>query len=176
MASDYGINFGFRRSDESVRVSEGRFRTPTTGAALLIGTAVQIDPAAPGYLKACASAAPIVPGVAGILVQEEVHIRSFYDYEVVDSNMLGVAKKGALSVITTGAGTKVWFKNSAARTLNDGRALPTINIFNATNVNLGSAIGWNGTQWALAAGAADAWATVTAVSNANGYCEAVLLK
>jgi hypothetical protein len=176
MASDYGINFGFRRSDESVRVSEGRFRTPTTGAALLIGTAVQVDPANPGYLKACASAAALVPGYAGVLVQEEVHLRSFYDLDVIDSNSLGVARKGLLSVITTGAGTKVWFKNSTTRTLLDGRVLPTVNIFNATNVNVGSNLGWNGTQWAVAAGAADAWFTVTVVNNAAGYCEAVLLK
>ena len=38
MASDYGLHFGFRRSDETLRVSEGRFRTPVTGTALLIGS------------------------------------------------------------------------------------------------------------------------------------------
>jgi hypothetical protein len=176
MASDYGLNFGFRRSDESVRVSEGRFRTPATGNALLMGTAVQIDAAAPGFLKVCAANAPIVPGVAGLLLQEEVHIRGIYDLDVIDSFSLSVAKKNTLSVVTTGAGTKVWLKNSDAQNRIDGRAISGVNIVDVTGVALGDTLGWNGTRWAKTTDATAAWMTVTAVTTATGYVEGVLLK
>ncbi len=176
MASDYGLNFGFRRSDESVRVSEGRFRTPATGNALLMGTAVQIDPAAPGFLKTCAANAPIVPGVAGLLLQEEVHIRGIYDLDLIDTFSLSVAKKNTLSVITNGAGTKVWFKNTPSQSRIDGRQISAVNIVNVTGVNLGDTLGWNGTQWVKTTDATAAWMTVTAVTTATGYVEGVLLK
>jgi hypothetical protein len=176
MASDYGLNFGFRRSDESVRVSEGRFRTPATGNALLMGTAVQIDSAAPGFVKPCAANAPIVPGVAGLLLQEEVHIRGIYDLDTIDTFSLAVAKKNTLSVITTGAGTKVWFKNTAGQSRIDGRTISAVNIVDVTGVNLGDTLGWNGTRWAKTTDATAAWMTVTAVTTATGYVEGVLLK
>ena len=178
MASDYGLNFGFRRSDESVRVSEGRFKTPATGAALLIGTAVQIDPANKGYMKVCASAAPIVPGVAGLLVQEEVHIGSIYgqSVEFYDSTNLGVAKLNQLSVITTGAGTKVWFKNTVGSTRADGRVSPTVTIVTLTGVALGDSLGWNGTTWVKVTDLSTAWMTVTDVNVSAGYVEGVLTK
>lgn len=178
MASDYGLNFGFRRSDESVRVSEGRFKTPATGAALLIGTAVQIDPAKPGYLIACAANAPIVPGVAGLLVQEEIMVGSIYgqDTSLYDSFNLGIAKPDRLSVVSTGAGTKVWFKNGTAQTRVDGRAISAVTICDLTGAGLGDTLGWDGTKWVKTTTAAAAWMTVTAISIPNGYVEGVLLK
>lgn len=178
MASEYGLNFGFRRSDESVRVSEGRFRTPTTGANLLIGTAVEINPANPGFLMASAANAALVPGVAGLLVQEEEHLRGIYETPSVfmDSFSYGVAKKNTLSVITTGAGTKVWFKNSTSATRADGRSTTGVTLLVATGLVLGSKLGWNGTAWAATTTEAAQWMTVTAVDVTGGYCEAVLLR
>lgn len=180
MASDYGLNFGFRRSDESVRVSEGRFKTPSTGSALLIGTAVQIDPAGVGVLKVCAAAAPLVPGFAGILVQEEIMFGSIYGQDVAlyDSFSLGTAKKNCLSVVSTGAGTKVWFQNTAAQTRADGRSISAVTIWDTTTNTpvLGDALGWDGTKWAKTATAAAQWMTITAISTTNGYVEGVLLK
>jgi hypothetical protein len=178
MASDYGLNFGFRRSDESVRVSEGRFRTPLTGSALLIGTAVQIDPANPGFVIACAANAPIVPGVAGLLVQEEQMFGSIYGQDVAlyDSFSFGVAKKNTLSVITTGAGTKVWFKNSTAQTRADNRSISAVTVCDLTGANLGDTLGWDGTKWVKTTTATAAWMTVTAINTASGYVEGVLLK
>lgn len=180
MASDYGLNFGFRRSDESVRVSEGRFKTPATGSALLIGTAVQVDPASAGYLKACAAAAPLVPGFAGILLQEEVHFGSIYgqDVDLYDSYNLGTAKLNTLSVITTGAGTKVWMKNTTGATRADGRVVPTVTVWDTTTnaPAVGDALGWTGTLWAKTATAAAQWMTITSISTATGYVEGVLLK
>lgn len=180
MASDYGLNFGFRRSDESVRVSEGRFRTPATGAALLLGTAVKIDPANPGFLVACAANDPIVPGVAGVLVQEEVHLGSIYGPPVssLDSFSLGIAKKNTLSVVSTGAGVKIWLKNTASQARADGRSISAVNIWDATTGTpaLGDSLGWNGTQWVKTATAAAQWMTITSISAATGYVEGVLLK
>jgi hypothetical protein len=180
MASDYGLNFGFRRSDESVRVSEGRFKTPVTGSALLIGTAVQIDPATPGYLKACAAATPLVPGFAGILVQEEVHWGSIYgqDPSLYDSYNLGVAKLNTLSVVSTGAGTKVWFRNTTGSTRADGRVVPTVAIWDATTNTpvVGDALGWTGTLWQKTATAAAQWMTITYLNATSGLVEGVLIK
>lgn len=176
MASDYGRNFGFRRSDESVRNSEGRFRTPTTGNALLLGTAVQIDSANAGDLKVCAANASLIPGFAGLLVQEEIHLPSIYDAEYIDTYGIGAAKKGRLSVITTGAGTKVWFKNTGAETRADGRSIAAVTLVTISGVAVGDCLGWDGTYWAETATAAYQWMTVTAVDTTAGYCEAVLLK
>jgi hypothetical protein len=178
MASDYGLNFGFRRSDESVRVSEGRFRTPATGSPLLIGTAVQIDPANAGFVKPCAASAPIVPGVAGILVQEEAHWGSIYgqDVSLYDSYNLGVAKLNCLSVITTGAGTKVWFRNTTGATRADGRVTPSVTIVNTASVSLGDSLGWNGTVWAKVTDLTTAWMTVTFINSSSGLVEGVLTK
>jgi len=176
MASDYGLNFGFRRSDESSRVSEGRVRTPKTGAALLLGTCVTIDAAAPGYLKVAAAAAPPVTGVTGLLLQEEIWDRSIYQSDRVDSFVLGVALKDRLSVITNGAGTKVWFKNTLAQTRADGRVIPAVTLVDLTGAVVGGGLSWNGTTWvASAAGDAATHMVITDLDAAKGYVEAVLV-
>ncbi len=177
MASNYGLNFGFRRSDESVRsIAEGRFKTPASGSALLIGTAVEIDPASAGYVKASSAQAGLVPGFSGLLVQEEIFIRSFYEQQVLDSFSLGVAKKNKLSVITSGSGTKVWLKNTASQSRADGRSISAVNIWVTTGIAVGNYLGWNGTAWAKTTVAAEQWMVVTSLDATNGYCEAVLLK
>lgn len=178
MASDYGLNFGFRRSDESYRSSEGRFRTPATGAALLIGTAVQIDPNNAGMLMVCPANAPIVPGAAGLLVQEESHWGSIYGPDVAlhDSFSLGVAKKNQLSVLSTGAGVKVWFKNSTAQNRVDGRSISAVTIVDLSGANLGDNLGWDGSKWVKTTTASAAWMTITSISTGSAYVEGVLLK
>lgn len=175
MASDYGLNFGFRRSDESYRTSEGRFKTPAAGNALRLGTAVQVDPAAPGYLKQCAANAAPVPGFHGLLVQEENHIRGTYDTQGYDSYDMGLAAKNTLSVITAGAGTKVWFKNTGAETRADGRAISAVTIFTATGLIVGDGLGWDGSKWVESDGSTTPhWMIITSVDVADGYVEAVL--
>jgi hypothetical protein len=171
----YGRNFGFRRSDENVLVAEGRFKTPASGSALLMGTAVQIDAASTGYVKACSSNAALVPGFAGVLTQEEGHLPSIYDPQVLDSFTLGVCKLGKLAVINTGAGVKVWLKNTAAQTRVDGRIIAAVTIVTLTGVAVGDRLGWNGTTWAKVTGPlTEAWMTVTEVSTSG--VEAVFLK
>lgn len=148
MASDYGLNFGFRVSDESRRSSNGRLRTPATGAALRLGTAVEIDPAALGFLKQSASGVKPRTGTAGLLVQEEAWDTTIYEPEEFDSFGLGFAKLNRLSVITNGPGTKVWWKNTAASTRADGRVIAVGTVFVAASVAVGRGWLWNGTAWA----------------------------
>lgn len=178
MASNYGLNFGFRRSDESVRVSEGRVKTPATGPLLLLGTAVELDPATAGYLRVAANAAKPRPGTCGLLIQEEIWDRSIYESNIVDSFTLGVAKANRLSVITTGAGTKVWFQNTASQTTADGRAIAAVTIFNPASVAVGHGLSWNGTTFINIADPTDptSFGEVTYFDSAKGYVEMVLQK
>lgn len=173
MASDYGLNFGFRRSDESMATREGRFKTPVDADPLLLqGSAVEIDPAVPGYMKqADANEAP-KSGLNGLLVQEESHLFSAFEEHGHDSYSLGRAKNDQLSVIWAGVGTKVWFRNTAARN-RFGRTSDAVQIVDLTGVAVGDSLGWNGTRWAKADGTTvQAWMNVTNVS--TDYCEAVL--
>lgn len=177
MASDYGNNFGFRVSDESRRSSMGRVKTPATGAVLLQGTAVEIDPAVAGYLKQSVSGVKPRTGTAGLLVQEESWNSSIYEAEGFDSFSLGVTKKNTLSVITNGPGTKVWFRNTAAQTRADGRSITAVTMFVATGVAVGRGWIWNGTAWAD--GGADptiatSYGEVVYYDAARGYVEVML--
>lgn len=174
MASDYGRNFGFRRSDESLRLSEGRFKTPV-GSTLKLGTAVQIDAASPGYLKACAANAAPVPGFHGLLLQEENHLRGTYDSMGYDSYDMGVADADTLSVITSGAGVKVWFKNTGSETRADGRSISAVTMFTAAGLAVGESLGWDGSKWVESDGSTiPHWMIITSVDVSAGFVEAVL--
>lgn len=180
MASDYGLNFGFRVSDETRRSSNGRVRTPKTGPALLCGTAVEQDPANPGYLRVMAGGRPFRTGTSGLLVQEEVWDRSIYGADVIDSFSLGTCLPNRLSVITSGPGTKVWFRNTPGQTRADGRVLPAVTMFLTAGVAVGRGLVWNGTQWADAGTTAITDPTVlmevSYYDAAAGLVEAFLLR
>ena len=177
MASDYGLHFGFRRSDESLRVAEGRFRTPATGTALLIGSCVEIDPAAPGYLRVAAANALPRTGICGLLLQEEDWDVSIYAADNFDSYGKGTAKKNRLSVVTNGSGGKVWFDNRAAITRADGRVLPAVSIVEFVGgLAVGDKLGWNGTKWAKTIVAGQDHFELTEVNTAKEYVEAVFTK
>lgn len=177
--SDYGLNFGFLRSDESSRsAAEGRFKTPA-GSAYLLGTMVEIDPAAPGFIRQSAANAAVVTGYAGLLLQELEFDRSIYesDASLVDTLMKGVAKPNRLAVITSGAGTKVWFKNTSTVTRADGRVVAGRTMATLTGVAVGDNLGWDGTRWVAVNGTTvtNAVMKVTAVDTTKGLVEAVLL-
>lgn len=172
--SDYGLNFGFRRSDESSRsAAEGRFKTPA-GSSLLLGTMVEIDPANAGYMKQSASGTKVVTGFAGLLLQELDWDRSIFesDANYVDTSMKGVAKANRLAVITSGAGTKIWLKNSQTINRADGRVIQGRTIVDTAGLNLGVELGWDGTKWA--AGAANPAMKVTFYNPTSGLVETVL--
>jgi hypothetical protein len=179
--SDYGLNFGFLRSDESSRsAAEGRFKTPA-GSSLRLGTMVEIDPAAPGYLKASAANAEPVTGFSGLLLQELEWYRSIYESEadLVDTFMKGVAKPNNLAVITSGAGTKVWLRNTAAVTRADGRVINAVTmVTNPASLAVGDTLSWNATVWAKTDGATltNPVMKVTAVDASKLLVEAVLIK
>lgn len=171
MASDYGLNFGFRRSDENSAVREGRFKTPV-GSAILMGTPVEIDPASAGYLKQSAANAAPVTGKSGLLVQEESHVLGLFDLTEHDSLDLGVAKPDKYSIIWSGQGTKVWLRNTAAYNKN-GRTKSAVTVLDTTGVAVGDRLGWDGAKWIKSDGTTTPhWLTVTAVS--TGYVEAVI--
>lgn len=184
MASDYGLNFGFRRSDESSRVSEGRVRTPV-GSSLRLGTAVEIDPTDEEYLRQAAANAEPRTGICGMLLQEEDWDFSIYESTIHDSFGKGIARPNRLSVITNGAGTKVWFKNTPAQTRADGRTIDAVTIVDMTNDGAGVAhvpvvgdqLGWDGSTWVVVDGTTitNAFFEVTKVDAANGFLEAVCL-
>jgi hypothetical protein len=176
MASDYGLNFGFRRSDESVAVREGRLKTPAAGTFRL-GSLVQFDPANVGYLMACAASAVGEGATVGLLVQEEIWNRSIYETMHLDSFGLGVAYNNRPSVIVAGSGTKVWFKNTLASTRADGRVIAAVTMvdFASTPTVLGY-LTWDGTKFtATGATAANSMLKVTWVDLTGLTLEAVLI-
>lgn len=179
MASNYGLNFGFRRSDESMAIREGRLRTPAAGT-FRIGSLVALDPAAPGFLKAAASAQVGSGGTVGLLVQEESHINSIYNSDHYDTfnSRFGVAKNNTLSVIWAGAGTKIWMRNTAGSTRADGRVIAAVTMVTLTGCAIGDYLMWNGTQYvkSVAGNETDSMLRITAVDVANGYVEAVLIR
>jgi hypothetical protein len=176
MASDYGLNFGFRRSGEEVRVAEGRFRTPVA-SALVFGTMVEVDPASAGYLKASLINAAVVTGYSGLLLQELDWDRSIYEtgYAGMDSFSQGVAKADRLSLVTSGAGTKVWFKNTTTTTRADGRVTPTRTMFTAASLAVGDNCGWDGSKWIEVNGGTVTNAVMKVTYVGTAYIEAVLL-
>lgn len=174
--SDYGLNFGFLRSDESSRsVAEGRYKTPA-GSSLLLGTMVEIDPANPGYLKQSAANAKLITGYAGLLLQELDFERSIFESDVanIDSFQKGVAKPNRLAVITSGPGTKIWLKNTAGVTRADGRVIAARTMFTATGLAVGDQLGWDGAKWVESDGTTIPHVMkITAFNSAKGLVEAV---
>ncbi len=177
--SDYGLNFGFLRSDESSRsAAEGRRKTPV-GSSLALGTMVELD-ANTGFLKASAVNAKVVTGYSGLLLQELDFDRSIYESEAhnIDSFQKGVAKANRLAVITSGKGTKVWFKNTAQVTRADGRVIAAKTMVTSIGtLAVGDELAWNGTVWAKTTGTTltNAVMKVTAIDSAKGLVECVLL-
>lgn len=174
MASDYGLNFGFRRSDESVLTREGRLKVPTTGTFRL-GSLVTFDPANPGYLKAAAANEVGEGGTVGLLVQEEIWDRSIYAPTRIDSFYLGVARNNRLAVLVSGPGGKVWLKNTAAQTRADGRVIAAVQMVDLTAVAVKDYLAWDGTKFVKGTGASDSMLRVT-LTNGTDYCEAVLVR
>lgn len=176
MASDYGLNFGFRRSDESLSIREGRFRTPKTGTELLQGVLVEIDPANPGHLKQATANAAAVTGLVGLLVQEESHIGSVFEaapYLGHDSLDLGTTKNDQPAVMWSGPGVKVWLKNTGAYSRGT-RSKAAVQIVDLTGVSVGESLGWDGSKFVAADGTTvPALMTVTHLSGTD-YVEAVL--
>jgi len=154
MASDYGYNFGFTRSNESMRWSEGGYAVPALGTFLL-GSVVEIDNANDGLMKQAAANAAPVPGVVGLLVQELEWDRSIYqsDANLLDSYQMGIGHNARLAVITGGAGVKFWVRNNAAITRIDGRNIPAREMVAIAGLVAGDDLVWDGAKFAKGTGA-----------------------
>ena len=177
MASDYGINMGFRRSDESVLHKESRLKVPTTGT-FRMGSLVTFDPANPGYLKAAAANEVGEGETVGLLTQEEVWDRSFYGPEHIDSFYLGIARNNRLADICAGSGAKIWLKNTLAQTRADGRVIAAVTMVDLTTgaPAVKDYLTWDGTKFVKSSnGFSDSMLRIT-LTNGSDYCEAVLVR
>ena len=174
MASDYGLNFGFRRSDETMRSgNEGRQKVPATGT-FYQGDLVELDPANPGFIKKSAADAPIEPGFRGLLIQEEGWDAGIYEAPPGDSFTRGKVRNNRLCSIWTGAGLKIWLKNTGAQTRVDGRAIVARTVITATGLAIGDLVKWDGSKYVE--GAAGTEVGRCTLSNGSDYAEIVLVK
>ncbi len=180
MASDYGFNFGFRRSDESMRTgTEGRQRVPAfaNNAATTFkqGDLVTLDPANPGYIMKAPANAPVRPGFTGLLIQEDAWDIPINGNQVVETVDLDVVHNEALCAIWTGAGLKIWLRNTPAKTARGQRPRPAITKVTVAGLAIGDFLAWDGAKYIETATEAQAVAQVT-LTNGVDYVEAVVLK
>lgn len=113
----YSRNFGMRSFENVIR--DGRFRTPKTGTPLKIGAPVQLDADNPGFMEPADDGAAPGPNV-GLVVFEHIQNKSDALTTQYDSPYDSVPL-GQYAQVMHGPGTKVWFKNTADKTLYDGR-------------------------------------------------------
>lgn len=170
--SNYGRNFGFRRSGEDAATREGRIRVPKTGD-FRQGMLVEIDPANPGFLKKLAAGEGIVPGVSGLLIQHDGWIGSIHENPGVDSRRYAKVRNGRLATIWSAQGVKIWVRNTPAETKFDDRAIDAVTVITATGLTIGSQVEWDGDKFVVAASGTPV-GTVTA-TNGSDYAEIALL-
>lgn len=173
MASDYGLNFGFRRSDETLAVREGRFRSPKS-ATVLQGQLVMLDKDNPGYLKVAPANTNPVTGLVGLAVQEEAHLGSVFEaapFQGHDSIDLGTCKRDAPTVMWSGVGTKVWFKNTPDYDRGT-RHKDAVQFIDTTGLVIGDSLAWDGAKFVKSGSGLPALMTVTHLG--AEYAEAVL--
>lgn len=165
----YGRNFGMRSFENVVRV--GRFRVPATGTPLRIGEGVMIDDANPGRLKQATNG--VAAGAnCGIVVFEHIQNKSDALTTSYDSPYDQVPL-GVYAQMIHGPGTKVWFRNTAQKTLYDGRVRSAFDFVATTLTDLapGDGLAPNGSgKWVEDSSAP--WLIVEQVNPTTGLVEA----
>jgi hypothetical protein len=166
----YSRNFGFRSFENIVR--DGRFRT-AAGSAHVIGAPVVLDANTPGFLEA--AGAGVAPGpAAGVVVYEHLlptEIKQTYS----DVNTV---PGGAYAQIVHGQGTKVWFKNTAQKTMYDGDVHAAAGLLAASvvvaNLAPGDQLTPDGSgKFKVGNGTTDgAWLVVEQANSSTGVVEA----
>ncbi len=179
MASDYGLNFGFRRSDESMRSgTEGRQRVPAfaNNAATTFrqGDLVTFDPANPGFIKKAPADTPIQPGFSGLIIQEDAWDIPLNGNQVLNTQDLDVVHNDSQCAIWTGAGLKVWMRNTPGTTNRGQRPRAAVNKFTGTGLAIGEYLGWDGSVFRRTTNPDLAVARVT-LFNGSDYLEATLV-
>ena len=169
----YSRYFGMRSFENVVR--DGRFRVPSTGTPLKIGSPVQLDGANPGRLKVAGDAAAPGPN-CGLVIFEHIQNKSDALTTQYDSPYDQVPL-GQYAQMMHGAGVKVWLKHQDDKTLYDGRTqaggslLDDAFDFAAAKPGDGLVPGSNGKLRATAAGE-DAWLVIEQVNPSNRVVEA----
>lgn len=170
----YTRNFGIRSFENIVRA--GRNKTAATGTPLTIGQPVVINNQNTVVLAGNAAA----PGpLAGFVVYEHIQ------YQGTDPLLSTPTDEtytkvplGRHAQVTRGPGVKLWFKNTPAKTLYDGRVQPAAEVVVMTGLAVGDGLVPDGTgKLRKAAGGATpetAWAVVEHLDTAAGLVEARL--
>lgn len=188
-------NFGFRRFTNLVR--EGRLRSPASGTALILGTAVEVDATDVERVRQATSATGT--GGSGILGQLIGILWYEHDSQTYNDPRFGAAA-GASPVdldyapndrmvqVIHGAGVKVWFRNTEANTTEPGLNFPStrdevvmvedLGFHGTSDLAVGNLLGWddsNGRWGRTTANPEFAVLRVTFVDNAAGLCDAEFL-
>lgn len=166
----YGRNFGMRDFTNVIR--DGRFRVPSTGTPLRIGEGVMVDTATPGRLKqATSGVAPTA--LCGIVVFE--HIQNKSDALVTaHDDPYDKVPLGVYAQFIHGPGVKVWLRNTAEKTLYDGRVRAEVDWVAAGDLS-GLAVGEGLSPDGSGGWAEDAtspWLTVEQIDTTLGLVEA----
>lgn len=165
----YSRNFGFRSFENIVR--NGRFRTPKTGNAILIGAPVIIDTATPGYLKAATAGAAL--GLGGIALYEHIQAKGV-DSSLASADDFNTVPLGQYAQVVHGPGTKVWFKNTADKTLYDGRVITGVSLIPASGLAVGDGLTPDGSGKFKKAtvGTDPVWLVIEQINATTGVVEA----
>lgn len=165
----YSRNFGFRSFENVVR--NGRFRAPKTGTPILIGAPVIIDTATPGFLKAATAGAAL--GLGGIALYEHIQQKGV-DTSLSTSADFNYVPVGQYAQIVHGPGTKVWFKNTADKTLYDGRVIAGVSLIPASGLAVGDGLTPDGAGKFKKAtvGTDPVWLVIEQINSSTGVVEA----
>jgi hypothetical protein len=169
----YTRNFGMRSFANIVRV--GRLKTPAS-SNWNIGASVEHDLSAAGTLKlAVADTAPHPD--SGAVVYEHIQYQGTDPFLSTPFDAPYTTVPAArYAQVVHGNGTKVFFKNTAAKTLYDGRTQPAVTIVNMTGLGVGDHLTPDGTGgWKkadLVANPLSAWLRVEALNATTGLVEA----
>jgi len=170
----YSRNFGFRSTANVVR--DGRCKSPAA-STWKIGEPVTLNPSAPGELKQAVAGAATAG--AGLAIFEHIQKPGVDPNLTVPLDFDWIPAKAYVQSVH-GIGVKVWFKNTASKTLYDGRTVAAGGLLASSVVLSGLAIGAQLTpdgsgKFKVANGTTDGnWLTVASVNTTTGVVEATL--
>lgn len=170
----YSRNFGMRSFENIIR--DARFRVPRTGTMLQIGSTVTIDPANPGMLKLpAANANPTA--ASGLVLFEHIQSKGVDPYLSTSMDEpFNRVPLGQYAQVIHGPGAKVWFKNTIAKPMYDGRTQTAGGLLAAsvdvTTLAIGAGLGPDGTGLLAVSTTGTPWLVVEQVNPTTGLVEA----
>lgn len=153
-------NFGFRRFVNLVR--EGTYRSPASGDALILGTAVEIDASDTARIRQ----STVATGIGGSGVAGQFIGVLWYEHDSQtfnDPRFGGAAGQSPVDLdyapnermvqVLYGAGAKVWFRNTEANTTEGGLNYPStrdevimvedLGFHGTSDLAVGDFLGWD---------------------------------